>query len=156
MSAATDETRTIEVKPAFHRCAGNPRKNYGISDPHIVWTLHVGADAITWHLFTGWGMPEEAFHDACPDCTHPRHRGEMPSGEPTGGAVDWHMSTPVLDDHCRVEHCYVLDGPCYGDVGYLIGDVLFDLLRVEGSDAVWAKLRELLVNYRAEVAEASA
>lgn len=145
-------TRTVRFYPASHRCHTDPKQDYGISDPRIVWTLHEGAEAITWTLHTGWGMPREAFHEACPDCTRPKHRGDWPATKPEGGAVDWHFPQPVLGpDHYRVEHCKVLDGPCYGDVGYLIGDEVFDILRTQGDEAVWAKLHDLLVGYRAEV-----
>lgn len=144
------ERREMSVRPAFHRCDPDPSKDYGIHCAELTFTLHVDDDAISWAVFTGWGLPDDAFQAAVPDCG--RHPHGWPNIEPVGGAVDWHMSTPSFDNHDRIDHCVVLDGPCYPDVGYLVGSDLFDLLRTDGDEAVWLKMRDLLADYRAEVA----
>lgn len=143
-----EERREVRFYPAKHRCSSDRSKDYGINEPRIVWALYVDDEAITWELHTGWGMPDEAFHAACPDCTHRVHRNGWPSSKPTGGSVDWHLATPAYDDQHCVDNCVVRGGRCYADVGYLIGDELFDLLRVEGDESVWDKMRELLLTYR--------
>lgn len=157
----SDETHTISFRPAFHRCSNERGKDYGVGEPRIIWTLRIGGDAITWDVSTGWGMPAEAFRAACRDCESPRHRNGWPfvqrrdGGTASGGVVDWHYSRPINGDEnfgWHYDQCAVLDGPCWADAGYLLGDELFDLLRVEGDEAVWVKLRELLLTTHAEVA----
>lgn len=125
------ESRDIVMYPARHRCHTQPSKNYGITSPRVVWTLKVDNEAISWELYTDWGMPAEAFRDACPNCTHPRHRDGFPEGRTTIGAVDWHFATPPFEGMPYRDNCVVLGGPCWSDVGFLIGDVLFDLLRTK-------------------------
>lgn len=151
------ETRTITVSPAFHRCHPDKSKDYGVCEPRMLWTLWLGDDAISWELYTGWGMPNEAFAEACPECDSSRHRGGWPyvrnndGSSAMAGAVDWHYSHPIWDDRPQPdnEHCRILDGPCWADVGFSLGDELFDLLRTQGDQAVWLKMRDLLLTTHA-------
>lgn len=146
------DTRETKFLPAFHRCSDNPATNMGIGAVRMLWTLRVGDDAITWEVFTGWGMPGDAFRAANPGCQHVGHKRGMPPLKPTGGAVNWHFADPTDIDAEGVPCDVIEGGRCYGDVGFLIGSDLFDLLCTEGDEAVWARLRELLTTYREPVA----
>lgn len=149
-----DELRVVRFKPAFHRCHPDPRKNYGIGSVTMLWVLRVGDWAMTWDVHTGWALPAEAFVAAAPDCTHHMHQGSAPSHKVSGGAVDWHSPVPMYDDHEPARDCCPITGAaCYTDVGFILGSVLLDLLRTDGDEAVWKRLRELLDERRAELAE---
>lgn len=144
LDVPADEERVIRFFPAFHRCT-DPKGNFGIGAVKMLWILRVGDSAMTWDTFTGWGLPDEAFHAAAPGCEHPRHQESWPSSDPNGGAVDWHTPFPQYEDHeLAQESCPVTGTRCYLGTGYLLGSELFDLLCVEGDDAVWRRLRSLL------------
>lgn len=149
------EQRTVRFKPAFHRCHTNPSKDYGISGVTMLWVLRVDDWAITWDVFTDWGLPDEAFKAACPDCTHPSHRNGYPLGGASGGTVEWHAPVPLYEDHDpRSDRCPLIDRDrCYGDVGYTLGSEVFDVLRTEGDEATWRKLRDLLDDRRSDAAK---
>ena len=142
--------REIQFRPAFHRCHPNPSQNYGVGSVNMLWILRRDGWAMTWDVHTGWDLPADAFDAAAPDC--PRGHGTLGTRPATGGAVDWHSPWPLFDDQELMQsHCAWLDGPCYMDSGFLLGDELFDLLRTDGHEAVWARLGELLDERRAEV-----
>jgi hypothetical protein len=119
-----DEIRKITFRPAFHRCHDQPHLDYGIGGVSMQWLLKLdGRGAIIWTLLTDWGLPDEAFKAANPDCSHPMHRDSYPlAGRPTPGAIEWHSRAPLAE-----------------------GQRPLDLLRIEGDEAVWARLRVLLV-----------
>lgn len=144
-----DELRAVRFTPAFHRCT-DPKGNYGIGDVHMMWMLRVDDWAMAWDVSTDWGLPDAEFRAAAPTCKHPMHR-TFPSRGGSGGAVDWHSPVPQYEGHeKRSDSCELTGGPCYVDTGFLLGDELFRLLRIEGDDAVWARLRELLDTARRE------
>lgn len=152
-----DELRVVRFKPAFHRCHPEPSKNYGIGGVRMLWVLRVGDWAIDWDVSTDWGLPDEAFRAAAPDCTHRMHRNGYPSmGKASGGAVCWHSPVPMWEDGSpTAEHCPIIGRACYTDNGFLLADEVFDMLRVEGDDAVWKYLRSLLDERRTENASLS-
>lgn len=146
-----DELRVIRFKPAFHRCSPNPRTNYGIGSVTMLWVLKVDDWAMTWDVHTDWGLPDEAFKTANPDCTHPMHQTGYPRVGATGGAVDWHSPVPRWDDQAQAqETCPITGTACYLDSGFMLGSDLFDLLCAEGDEAVWKRLRALLDDARGE------
>ena len=151
----TDEVREIRFTPGFHECHTDPSKNYGIGCVRMTWTLKHGGWAMTWDVSTDWGMTDDAFRSACRDCTHPMHVNGYPSrGKPSGGAVDWHSPVPLFDDQEPTSNeCKLVDGPCYLDSGFILADMVLATLRDEGDEAVWAELRRLLDERRAEVLE---
>ena len=141
----TNETREIQFRPAFHRCSTDPGKNYGIGSVLMTWVLKRDGWAMTWDAHTGWGLPDAAFKAASPGCTHGMHVRGYPNGGATGGAVDWHAPAPLYEGQERSQDaCCWIDGPCWMDSGFILGDTLFDLLRTDGGDAVWVRLGELL------------
>lgn len=97
-----DELRVVRFKPAFHRCNRDPQKNYGIGSVTMLWVLKVGDWAMTWDVHTDWGMPDEAFKAANPDCIHPMHKSSYPRHKASGGAVDWHSPIPRWDEQTRL------------------------------------------------------
>lgn len=135
--------REILFRPAFHKCHDQPSKDYGIGGVVMTWILRLDGKAIAWRLLTDWGLPDEAFKAANPGCSHPMHVNGYPSaGRATPGPIEWHR--PPADASESSSPCELIGGPCYTrDPWYGGGDILFDLLRTEGGEAVWAKLREL-------------
>ena len=147
-----DEQRIVRFRPAFHRCHPDPSQNYGIGSVSMLWVLRVGDWAIAWDVHTGWELPDEAFVAAVPDCNHPMHQGSAPGHKVSGGAVEWHSPVPLWEDHePRADKCPITGAACYGDVGFLLGSELLDLLRTDGDDAVWKRLRSLLDERQPEV-----
>lgn len=145
--------RSIRFRPGFHRCHPDSSQDYGISDPVMTWVLRDGDVAVSWHLFTGWGMPDEAFHAANPGCTHAAHQGGWPYRHygadcpAQAGAVDFHSATPRWEGHEAAgggEPCFYIGKPCYPDVTFLGAQEVFDTLRVEGEDATWDDLARRL------------
>lgn len=148
------EVRQVLFRPSFHRCT-DPKGNFGIGDVRMMWVLKHEGWAMTWDVFTGWGLPAEEFKAAAPDCTHPAHRTGYPLHEATGGGVDWHSPVPTYEGQEQAQSaCQWLDGPCYLDSGFILGSDLFDLLRIEGDEAVWARMRELMDECRSETIQA--
>lgn len=149
-----DEQRTVRFKPAFHRCHPEPSKDYGIGSVTMLWMLRVGDWAITWEVFTDWGLPDEAFKAAVPDCDHPMHRNGYPRYKADGGVVAWHMPVPLFEEHEPSDgRCPLIErDECYGDMDYTLASEVFDVLRTDGDEAAWCKLRELLDDRRSEVA----
>lgn len=146
------ENRQVLFTPAYHRCNPDPNVNYGIGSVRMMWVLKHDGWAMTWDVHTDWGMPDEAFKAAAPDCTHIMHRDGYPSCGASGGAVDWHAPVPMYEGQERSQdECVWLGGPCYTDSGFMLGSELFDLLRVEGDEAVWSRLRELMDQQRTSV-----
>lgn len=156
MDTPSDELRVVRFRPAFHRCDPNPSKDYGIGGVRMLWVLRVNDWAMTWDVSTDWGLPDEAFRAARPDCKHPSHRNGYPRMHrgASGGAVDWHSPVPLWEDSEQPSQlcCPITNAPCYLDTGFILGDDLFDLLREDGDEAVWMKLRELMEDRRSEVA----
>lgn len=139
-----DEERAIRFAPAFHRCR-DERGNFGIGGVRMMWMLRVGGYGIGWDVHTGWLLPKEEFMAAANGCDHPMHRDGPPRSEATGGAVDFHMPQPMWEGHEPTSHeCQFTGGVCYSDVGFLLGNHMFDLLRTKGDDAVWSELRALI------------
>lgn len=138
------QQRLVQLTPAHHRCHPNPATNYGIRNPYLFFILIDQGWAIHLRVNTAWGMSDEDFHTANPDCTHHMHQGSFPAGSPNGDVVGFHA--PVLD-YGEKGKCDWL-GECYSNVNYLIADELFDLLRREGSEALWDKLQEWLDEFR--------
>ena len=117
----------------------------------MLWVLRDGQWAITWEVFCHWGLPLEVFTAQSPGCTHPRHLNGYPLAAPDGGAVDWHSPTPFYEGHgLAIDDCPWTGAPCYMDTGFTIGGDLFDQLRIEGGEAVWTRLQELLDTRRNE------
>ena len=149
--AESDEQRAIRFTPAFHRCT-DPKGNFGIGSVRMMWMLRIGDSAVGWDVHTGWDLPDEAFVAASPGCTHAMHQGGAPNHRATAGAVDFHMPGPRWEGHEPTPAtCEFIEGPCYIDTGFLLGDDVFDVLRTEGDEAAWAMLRRLLLETRAEV-----
>lgn len=144
--------REILIRPAFHRCHPDAAKNYGIKDPDLWFILREDGWAMSWRLFSGWGMPLDAFNAESPDCSHSAHQAGFPSSGPTAGAVSWHAPVPLVDD--RAGPCEWLGGECFGDQGFLLGDQAFDRLRTDGSDALFAFLSVLLHERKDQLASA--
>lgn len=146
------EDRQVIFTPAFHKCSDEPGKNYGIGSVKMLWVLRHEGWAMTWDVFTDWGLPDAAFKDAAPSCRHPSHAKGYPNHKGHGGAVDWHSPVPTYEGQDLAQsRCVWLDGPCYLDTGFCLGDDLFELLCKEGGEAVWAYLRVLLDQSRADV-----
>lgn len=144
--------REILIEPAYHKCPES-----GICDPCIFFILRDpdrGA-AITFRLATGWGMPDDAFKAASPDCTHAYHQNGWPfraAGEFSAGPVSFHFAAPI--GHCQTAApCDVLGDitECYGDVGFSMGDVAFDVLRTKGSDGLFEWMEESLYGFTADI-----
>jgi hypothetical protein len=147
--------RAVRFAPAFHRCT-DPKGNFGIGGVRMMWMLRVGPDAIGWDVSTGWDLPAEEFVAMSPGCTHPMHQGSAPPPRGgSGGAVDWHTSKPRYEGQQFHDFCEFTNGQCYMDTGFLLGDDLFDLLRTDGDEAVWTRMRQLLNEVVAESLPAS-
>ncbi len=145
-----DELRVIRFKPAFHRCDPDPAKDYGIGTVTMLWVLRVGDLAVVWEVFTGWDLPTDAFKAAVPGCIHPLHQNGAPGPrEASGGAVQWPTPGPQYEGHeGSREPCSITGSTCYVSSGFLLASELLDLLRIEGDDAVWKRLRDLLDEVR--------
>lgn len=150
---ASDERRAVRFTPAFHRCT-DPKGNFGIGSVTMMWMLRVGDAAIGWDVHTDWGLPDAEFDAASPGCNHGSHQRGYPHmrGGATGGAVDFHMPEPRWEGQEPRDGCAFIDGPCYMDSGFILGDRVFDVLRTQGDEATWAELRRLLEEYRSDAA----
>lgn len=141
----SEVTRSVKVHPSYHRCDPDPHQNYGIGSATAVFTLQKDGSAIEFEVLTGWIMPLEDFRAANPDCNHPRHGGEPPSSPAMAARVMYHFNGDPGDAMDGPSDCSYTDtGTCWSDGGYAIGDPLFRLLVVEGSDAMYAEMEKML------------
>lgn len=145
-----DEDRLVRFTPGWHRCDPDPAKSYGINNLSILWIVRSGGWAITWEVFTDWGLPKDVFKAQAPDCDHRMHQDGPPPIKPMGGMVAWLSPDPFWPgQEPGHQQCPIIGTSCYQVTGGLVGFNLFELLRTDGDLPVWARLRELLDDRRA-------
>jgi len=127
--------RRLLTRAAFDQRDPDPNRDYGISGAYFVFCL-IGKDrAITWELCSDCFLPE----------TKKRLRDEgHPWMGPTAGPVDFHYREPQYEGMRSSDDCTLLDGTCYGNTGFLLGDDVYRAFAYGGIDGVFGKLRELL------------
>lgn len=130
--------RCVRFLPAFHKCNDNPKEDYGIGGVKIYFCLREGDKAIDLEVLTNWGLPSNAFHKASPGCQ--KHRSGPARGDASGGMVTWHL--PATEGPV----CPALGTPCRFASSFTLGDGLFDLLRTEGDEALWKRMRKMLTS----------
>jgi len=121
----------IQITPAFERGTEGGR-----GSAHIWFCLRGPNGAVTFMVLTDWYLPEtkEIFEKNGWEFSHS-----------SGGAVSTHATWPYepWQKDTRNESCEWLDGaPCYGDIGFLIGDDFFAALVEGGTDALWDKMQK--------------
>lgn len=127
--------RTITTRGAYDQRDSNPSRDYGISGVTITFAL-IGKDrALDWDLLTDCFLPH----------TNKRLRKVGRShGGPTAGGVGFHYSEEQYEGMMSSETCTLLDGRCFYDTGFLIGDEVYRAWAYGGIDGVFGKLREIL------------
>lgn len=129
-----DLETAITIRSSFSARDPSPSKDYGVGG--VVFRFYVRGPfgAVDWDLHTDWYLPE--VHDEW------RRQGLGNSRGPSAGAVTLHQAHQRwLSQEPQME-CHTGIKPCYGDVSFLGGDVIYERLLREGHDGVWGALGE--------------
>lgn len=123
----------------WSHAARSIKEGHGGNDGvQLFFVLTNGKKAIVWGLFTGWYHPQVVtdWEETGIDKMRPK---------PEGGAVEWHSSEPLEGWPSGGDDCTLIDdGVCYRNIGFTLGEDVYDALCVGGFDAVWETLYELL------------
>jgi hypothetical protein len=165
-------TNRIEVKPSFDHRFDPENYQRGCGSMRLEFTLIGPLGAITASLDTGWMYeplterpaeygggwngpwtnPVRAEGEVGPDCLSRAWK------RPLAGPISCHCAQPPEGKEwfSRATGCTIIEGGvCYGDSGYLVGDVFLARLGQGGDEAGFAYLREIHDNWLAP-AEATA
>jgi len=108
----------------------------GIGGLEMTFWLRGEKGAVTWRLFTGCFLPrtQTEWLDGFGDSAY----------KPDAGAVEWHCPAPLGSGEPHFD-CRLLGpgNPCYGDIGYMIGDKAYEALVSGGEMALWRFLGEM-------------
>lgn len=130
--------RIVAVNPAYDKRDTDPNKNYGIHSCDMFMVLKGEKGAVSFSLSTGWFLPETLpWKEECIT-----KMGLGTSWEGHGTSVAYHSPTKMQDWDFHQEKCDWLGTECYGDAGFIISDMPYDLLIREGSEAVWKWLED--------------
>lgn len=141
----TEFERRVTVKPAFERIHDDPARNFGICCALIRFALIGPGAAVSWEVFSGWYLPHVA-QRLRKETAHERYgHGDRSwmrcSLEGHGGAMCTHSPTQIFEHDPKGDKCDLLPGGrCFGDIGFLIGDDLFDVLVAGGDEALWKRM----------------
>lgn len=131
--------------PAFEQRHDNPNLDFGIGCVELAFRLIGPRGAMEYHVFTGWYLP----HVTERLRRETDHRFYEPTGhylrcslEGHPGRTFFHSRTPQWEGQ-EHEECELLDGPCYIDVGFGIGDHLWEGLVTGGEPGLWKRMKEL-------------
>lgn len=129
--------RIVKIMPAYDK----RKEKKGIGSCEMFMVLKGELGAVGLNIGTGWYLPEtDEWKEECV-----RRSGNISSWNGSGYAVFYCSPTPLHDfqkDSGR-ENCDWLGCTCYGDVGYIMGKDVFEILVREGSEKLW----EWLQNY---------
>lgn len=145
----SDFERRVSFWPAFEKRHDDPGRDYGIGCVKARFALIGPLAAVSFDVFTGWYLPHvrerlrrETDHAVSPITG--KHRSCSLEGH--GGAMHLHFapdSRPNYLSDQEDQECDLLPGRrCVGDVGYMIGEALFDALVEGGDDGLWAAMEE--------------
>lgn len=144
----------IEMDAAFDKRHDDPTKNYGIHGVDMRFYLRGPKGAVQFVLFTNWQLPHVTQELAV------RHVAEIQAGgsghvkpvdilrihsNPLPADLGCHAYEPQYDDQERMESCDILldaPGGCYYDGSGLAASEVYKRLLEEGSDGVWAALKD--------------
>jgi hypothetical protein len=153
-------TEKIEVKPSFDHRFDPERWSRGAGSMWLEFTLVGPLGAVTTSLNTGWmyeplteppvefggaprgawSNPKRAVGKVGPDCISRHHE------PPLAGPIACHAAAPPKGKEwfTEVDGCTLIEGGvCFGDQGYLVGDIFLSHLGQGGSEAGFAYLREI-------------
>jgi len=133
----SDLEHRIEWEAAYDKRDPDPSKNYGIHGVTCRWLVIGPEGAIQFLLYTHWQLPHvEKEQDARLDSEYPHLLCH-----PMPADLGYHARTPQYEGQEAIEtDCEYIGGPCYYDGSGLRAHTVFDLLRTEGGEAVWAFL----------------
>jgi hypothetical protein len=137
--------RVTFFRPAFHKVAEDPAKNYGVGSMEVFMVLKGEKGAVHFIFMTGMYLPET--YKWWADTGLRSVAGRLShSGYPSGTMgvdVGYHAYTPHYEGQTiSRDKCEWIDGPCYGDGSALRADEWFDIIMRKGSDEIWKMLEE--------------
>jgi len=137
--------RIIKIRPAYDKRDPDPRKDYGIHGCDLVMVLKGDAGAVSFILFTKWYLPHVTNELAHRSTNSPENIKCLFTPLPAG--LDYHSPYPMYENQSlSTNECEYLDGkPCYCDGSFLAADEVFEILLREGSDGVWAYLKNCYI-----------
>lgn len=129
-------TREIKMTPAYDKRSADPNKNYGIHGVDMYWYVKGPLGAVQFVIYTGWMLDrierEMEYRDYDPikfSVTRP-----MPAD------LGYHSPRPHYDGQGCMSCQLLPEGKCYYDGSSLNAEIVYRILREEGSDAVWSYL----------------
>lgn len=105
----------------------------------VTWVLNTGlmanaVDDFGWSIYSG----------------RPPRRSGKPGTDRTGSGLTWPTAGPIAShspvqrrDYWTQGDCDLWDGPCWGDIGYMVGDDALVALATGGSDGVFDFLQTI-------------
>lgn len=146
---ADDLQREVKFTPSYdHRDEDDGR---GCGSVIISFNLRGPLGAISAEIFTGW-MARPYLGTTWPIDVHGplRPRGDRPGVDLLSGHKS--LSAGAVYSHCLEKRrdywygpddgCTLVDGPCYGSQGYIVGDQFLEELVSGGDEAAWKWLEE--------------
>jgi hypothetical protein len=134
----TDFEKRVDVAPAFENGIGCAMMHFALIGP---------GGAVSLQVFTGWYLPHVA-ERLRRETQHERYTATGKwmrcSLEGHGGAMCTHAATQIFEHAPVPDPCDLLPGSqCFGDIGFLAGETLFDVLVAEGTDALWEHMEPI-------------
>ena len=140
---------TVHFRPAWEKRHDDPAKDYGVGSVRIRFTLTAPNGALSWRLSSGWYLPNvrERFRREAP---HKRYDHDpsrfMPCAlEGEGLELTVHFPAPPngLEGNGPNECDLLPSGKCWTDVGFSIGETLFEALVAGGEDGLWKEMARI-------------
>lgn len=123
----------LMIQPCVHGskdCGTKPGASHGRHNAELWMTLRNQIAEVCLVVGTGWDLPQTPMAARIQEA-------------PRSAFVEMHSSIPFYEEQSPQGGQCDLWETCYGDVGYTMADQPTRLLVTEGSDAVWAWLKEL-------------
>lgn len=122
--------RVIGFRPAWDKRDPDPKKNYGIHCVDALFLVVRNHTAVEFQLMTGWWPPKNG-------------RRADPIG-PLPSIVSYHAPQPWADylTEPTATDCRWTGGVCYCDGSALDALSVFDVLVMDGLDAMWRQLEQ--------------
>lgn len=138
-------SRRVVFQAAYDKRSKDPRKDYGVGQVYIHFSLVGPVGAISVVISTGWYLPHVARKQVRSNIEWMQKWGH-PLDRVGQYGVHFHYPNPQYEDHSQSDCDLLPGGKCYGN-GRFADDSYLNILLAEGDDAVWKKLEE---EYREE------
>lgn len=135
--------RELVMLPAWDKRSTNPKKDYGIHGVEMRWYVKGKKGVVQFVLFTSWYTPavdEEMYGSILdPEPSKYNHHSRV-TCKPIPADLGYHGVEPRYEGQEQGDCTLLPGGKCYYDGSGMNAERMYDILREEGSEAVWKQL----------------